>query len=249
MNLGLRTVLAALILSIATPAAAQQKSATIADFGADRLQGATILFMRPEIRVGERSTAGLFEPDRAMTDAARTNLTNALRQRKEELGLRFLEEEQVLASADEAALAQYRALFKAVAEAVIEFQFFPGNRLPTKKASKSLAYSLGPGLGALTASTGADYALFILTEDHYASAGRKVASILAAGLFGVAVPTGLHIGYAGLVDLRTGDVVWINADVQMGGDPREEAGADKRSRQLLEGLPARRPAAQAMATP
>ncbi len=184
-----------------------------------------------------------------MTDAARTNLTNALRQRKEELGLRFLEEEQVLASADEAALAQYRALFKAVAEAVIEFQFFPGNRLPTKKASKSLAYSLGPGLGALTASTGADYALFILTEDHYASAGRKVASILAAGLFGVAVPTGLHIGYAGLVDLRTGDVVWINADVQMGGDPREEAGADKRSRQLLEGLPARRPAAQAMATP
>lgn len=243
----MRVLLAGAVLALALmfPAAAQQKSASMAGFDTDRLRGATILFMRPDIKVGERSTAGLFEPDRAMTDDARRNLTASLRQRKQELGLNFLEEEAVLGGASEAELAQYRALFKAIAEAVVEFQFFPGNRLPTKRANKSLDYSVGPGLGALAADTGADFALFVLTEDHYASAGRKVASVLAAGLFGAYVPTGLHIGYAGLVDLRTGDLVWINADVQMGGDPREEAGADKRSRQLLEGLPAGQPVAAA----
>ena len=50
---------------------------------------------------------------------------------------------------------------------------------------------------------------------------------------------GVHTGYAGLVDLRTGELVWLNADRQMGGDVRDAEGADKRVRQLLEGFPGR----------
>ncbi|WP_448580432.1 hypothetical protein [Thermaurantiacus sp.] len=224
-------------LALAPPASAQQKSATKADWAMTAPGSATILFMRPEIRVGMRGTGGLFEPDREMTEAARRNLGAALAARKAELGLKFVEESEALAAADPQLLAQYHALFKSVAEAVFEYQFFPGNRLPTKKRSKGLDYSLGPEIARLTEGTGADYALFVMTEDQYATAGRKVASILAAGLWGVYVPTGEHIGYAGLVDLKTGDLVWINADIEMGGDPREPEGADKRSRQLLLDFP------------
>ncbi len=54
---------------------------------------------------------------------------------------------------------------------------------------------------------------------------------------GIAVKSGEHAGYAGLIDLKTGDVVWLNADGAMGGDVRTAEGADKRVGQLLEGLP------------
>ena len=91
--------------------------------------------------------------------------------------------------------------------------------------------------------TGADYAMFVFTNDAYGDAGRKAAQ--AAGMLGcligvcVMVPSGIHVGYAGLVDLSTGDVVWFNTDLAMGGDPREVDGAEKRVGQLMDGFPLR----------
>ena len=57
-------------------------------------------------------------------------------------------------------------------------------------------------------------------------------------LAGLGVRSGKHIGYAGLVDLKTGNVLWLNADGQMGGDVRNADGMEKRVRQLLEDFPA-----------
>lgn len=234
---------ATVFLLAATPATAQlgtTKTATIPGF--EPRPGATVIFMRPNIRVGEVSTGGLFEPDREWTEQARRNLGAALAAEKAAMGLRTVDEEEVLIGADPALIDQYRHLFRAVATAVMEYQFFPGNRLPTKKRDKGLAYSLGPGIARIAEGTGADYALFVTTEDHYASGGRKAAAIAVAVLFGAYVPTGTHQGYAGLVDLKTGDLVWINADLQMGGDPREPDGARKRAGQLLAGFPLAAPA-------
>ena len=53
------------------------------------------------------------------------------------------------------------------------------------------------------------------------------------------VKAGVHVGYAGLVNLETGNIVWFNTDLSMGGDPRELEGAEKRVRQLMEGFPER----------
>ncbi|MFD1033704.1 hypothetical protein ACFQ15_03470 [Sphingomonas hankookensis] len=66
---------------------------------------------------------------------------------------------------------------------------------------------------------------------------------------GIAVKSGEHAGYAGLVDLRTGELLWLNADNAMGGDVRMPEGAQKRVGQLLEGLPGSTPASAATATP
>ena len=95
---------------------------------------------------------------------------------------------------------------------------------------------MGPGLSGLHSLDGADYALFINTRDDYGSTGRKVLQLFAA-LGGVGITSGVHIGYAGLVDLKTGELVWLNADRQMGGDVRTAEGAVKRVAQLLEGFP------------
>jgi hypothetical protein len=65
---------------------------------------------------------------------------------------------------------------------------------------------------------------------------------LFGAMAGVSVTSGIHWGHAGLIDLRTGELVWLNADRQMGGDVRTEDGAVKRVQQLLEGFPGRAPA-------
>ncbi|GAA3254168.1 hypothetical protein GCM10020258_11720 [Sphingomonas yabuuchiae] len=75
------------------------------------------------------------------------------------------------------------------------------------------------------------------TEDHYGSTGRKLLQVFAAGVAGIGVSAGVHKGYAGLIDLKTGDLVWLNADLAMGGDVRTPEGAAKRVSQLLEGFP------------
>ena len=89
---------------------------------------------------------------------------------------------------------------------------------------------------------GGDYGLFLFTNDSYGSAGRKAAQMVGL-LFGAYIPSGVHVGYAGLVDLRSGALLWINADVAMGGDVRDAAGAAKRVAQLLEDFPQREGAA------
>lgn len=134
------------------------------------------------------------------------------------------------------AAADYRALFSVLAQSVITYQFFPGNRLPTKKRKGAFDWTLGPGVSEIAAGSGADYGLFLTNDDQYGSTGRKVMQVFAA-MGGVSVISGNHKGFAGLVDLRTGDLVWLNADLQMGGDVRTPEGAQKRVGELLKDFP------------
>lgn len=195
-----------------------------------------ILVFRPDVRVGEQTTGGLNEPRADWTLRARDNILVALRKAQAERGseLILVPEQQ----GERAALvADYTALFKAVADAAFTHKLFPGNRLPTKK--NRFDWTLGSGAAQLR-QLGGDYGLFLYTYDSYGSTGRKVAQALGLLLGGGLIPSGVHIGYAGLVDLTSGDLVWINADLQMGGDVRDPVGAEKRVAQLLEEFPLKR---------
>ena len=236
----IRVIAMALMLLIAVPAAAQEKTGTKPGF-ALKPGTARIVLMRPAIRVGSQSTGGMFEPNADWTAQARENITRALNSIQASLGNQIIAYDE--GATGEGALAtQYGNLFGAVSESVIEYQFFVGNRLETKKRKNSFEWSVGPGLASLSSLQGADYALFINTNDAYGSAGRKVLQIFAA-MGGVSVTSGVHVGHAGLVDLKTGELVWLNADRQMGGDVRTPEGAMKRVTQLLEGFPGKSGAA------
>ena len=118
--------------------------------------------------------------------------------------------------------------------------FFAGNRLPTKKRDNKqdiFDWSLGKSVAELPGAKDADYGLFIYNKDAYGSTGRKILQVVALLGPGIAVKSGEHIGYAGLVDLRTGDLLWLNADAAMGGDVRDADGSQKRVGQLLEDFP------------
>lgn len=235
-----RIIMVVWLLVGASSVSAQEKSGVKPGFKLTP-GSAHIVLIRPSIQVGAQSTAGMFEPNADWTAQARDALGAALRTAERRLGNDVTDYVEPV-GADAATLAEYQALFDTVAASVIEYQFFVGNRLPTKKRKDQFDWSLGPDVATLPGLAGADYALFVSTEDHFGSTGRKVLQIFAA-LARVPVTAGVHRGFAGMVDLRTGDLVWLNADWQMGGDVRDAAGAEKRVRQLLAGFPGKPAAA------
>ena len=210
------------------PEATAVKSGFVLPAGEER-----ILVFRPDISVGAQTTGGLNEPNAEWTRAARANLLAALARAPRMQGSRIVIAPE-LSDQNGAMLNDYTALFKAVANAAFNHKMFPGNRLPTKKSD--FDWTLGEGAAALK-PLGGDFGLFFFTYDSYGSTGRKVAQILGAVMGLGLMSSGVHVGYAGLVDLSTGDLVWLNADTSMGGDPRDPAGADKRMAQLLEDFP------------
>lgn len=236
----IRIVLVAWAAAMAVvPAAAQERTATRADFALPAHAGKTILVFRPTVSVGAQSTGGSFEPNGDWTAKARTHLEAALAARQQALGNRIVMAPESY-GADAQRVAEYANLFAAVSRAVIEYQFFVGNRLPTKKRDNKAGvfdWSLGEGVRDLPGAKDADYALFLYSKDAYGSTGRKLLQVVALLGPGVAVKSGEHAGYAGLVDLKTGDLVWLNADAAMGGDVRDPDGAQKRVGQLLEAFP------------
>lgn len=232
---------AALLLAfyITAPAVAQERTAVRQGFELPPNSGKKILVFRPKISVGGQSTGGMFEPNAEWTDRARKNLEAALIRRQANLGNTVIAAPE--AYGDQARLVgEYTNLFDAVSQAVVNYQFFKGNRLPTKKRDNKegvFDWSLGEGVRDLPGASGADYALFLYNKDAYGSTGRKILQVVALLGPGIAVKSGEHKGAAGLVDLKTGNVLWLNADFAMGGDVRDADGADKRVGQLLEEFP------------
>jgi len=226
-------VLAAAVM-LAAPAIAQEKTGIKPGFTL-KSGTARIVLMRPSIKVGAQSTGGMFEPNADWTAQARDNIGHALAAAQATLGNSVAPYDESMAG-DPAALNQYRNLFSSLAGSVIEYQFFRGNRLPSKGRKGEFDWSIGSEIASLPGLRDADYILFITTEDHYGSTGRKILQV-AALLGGVSVTSGVHKGYAGLIEVKTGQLVWLNADRQMGGDVRTPEGAVKRVAQLLEGFP------------
>lgn len=236
----MRIMFAAMAVMVAAaPVASQERTAVKQDFKLPPNSGKTILVFRPTVSVGAQSTGGMFEPNADWTDKARRNIDVALADRQGGLGNKVVTAPE---SYGEQAhrVEEYSALFAAVSQAVIQYQFFAGNRLPTKKRDNKAGvfdWSLGEGVRDLPGAKDADYALFIYNKDAYGSTGRKMLQMVALLGPGIGIKSGEHAGYAGLVDLRTGDLLWLNADAAMGGDVREAEGAQKRVGQLLEEFP------------
>lgn len=237
--LGLTAWAVALVMAIASPTHAQERSAVKQGFELEADSGKRILVFRPAVSVGSQSTGGMFEPNAEWTEQAKSNIQVALEELQARLGNEVIEAPEAFGD-DARAVEEHMALFAAVSQAVIEYQFFVGNRLPTKKQDNKadvFDWSLGDGVADLPGADIADYGLFIFNKDAYGSTGRKILQAVALLGPGIAVKSGEHVGYAGLVDLRTGDLLWLNADGAMGGDVREAEGSQKRVRQLLEEFP------------
>jgi hypothetical protein len=176
------------------------------------------------------SGGGVLEPRADWTAAADKHFHAALDKHQALQGSNMarLEEKDL----DE--LAEINALHGAVAQAIFVHHMMGIAKLPTKNGT--LDWSMGDSIRALRDKTGADYALFTWIRDSYASAERK-AAMVAMALFGIGMVGGSQVGYASLVDLNTGQVVWFNDLRRASGDLRESKDAVETVDALLKGFP------------
>lgn len=220
-----------LLISIALSLPAQADSRNLAPGFGNLPKGATILVMPPDVELFSISAGGVSEPKADWTEAANTHIHGALNQKSSSLGLLT----RKLSEQDADDLAEINTLHAAVARSIALHHMVGGNfALPTKDGK--LDWSLGDAVQPIRAKSGADYALFIWMRDSYASSERKVA-MFALALFGVGITGGMQTGYASLVDLRTGQVMWFNRLLRGTGDLRDAESANETVKTLLAQFP------------
>lgn len=198
-----------------------------------RTAGSKLVIAPADMELFSISAGGVTEPKADWTESAQKHFKVAIEARRPYLGAdtRLLDD----AFIDE--VAELNALQRAVAAAVFIHHSRSGLKLPTK--NERLDWSLGDAVRPLQLKTGADYALFTWIRDSYASDERKLA-IVALALMGSINFGGEQVGYASLVDLNTGRVVWFNDLRRMIGDLREQGAANETVEALLKGFPAMR---------
>jgi hypothetical protein len=206
---------------------------------------ARIILFRPDISVGEQNAGGLDLPNAEWTQKSRAAIISALHQ-EQKSRQNILIELPELSGDDAALMADYRSLFQVVTSAAITHKLFPGNKLPTK--SNSFDWSLGQGISQVPGVKDADFGLFFFSYDSFPSAASNK-SALVGSLFGQAADQASHISYAGLIDMRSGDLVWLSTDLKIIGDVRTASGATKRIAKLLKDFPLKRIATKATVKP
>lgn len=230
---GLASAPLAVRAQVVTAAAASPASASLnlAPGFTHRPAGSTLLVVPPDLELFSISAGGISEPRADWTSAAQRHFREALHAKRKGFGTRFKE----LTANELDEFAELSHLHGAVAQAVSLHHVVGGAwRLPTKPGG--LEWSLGDAVAPLREKTGADYALFFWIRDSYASAERK-AAMVAMALFGVGLTGGTQVGYASLVDLRDGRLVWFNALNRGYGDLREPSSAQESLDALLRAFP------------
>jgi hypothetical protein len=226
-----RTALVLAAALLATAAHAQESDPKhLAPGFHGRPAGSKLVIVPADMELFSISAGGVQEPKADWTEAAQRNFSAALAARRAQLGTNAVELQD--AQLDE--FAELNALQRAVAEAVFVHHTGLGMKLPTK--NERLDWSLGDAVKPLKEKTGADYALFTWIRDSYASNERK-AAMIAMALIGAISTGGEQTGYASLVDLNTGRIVWFNDLRRMTGDLRDEKAAMETVETLFKGFP------------
>jgi hypothetical protein len=185
----------------------------------------TIVVMPLDVQLSEVTAGGLPEPQAEWTEAALKHMRDALETEARTRKVKLTDFHADRGSAEDRQTSlDLVKLHRAVGGAVLVHQYLEGRALPSKEGK--FDWSLGPSVASISRSHEADYALFLFVRDSYASSGR-VAVIVIAALLGAGVPGGSQVGFASLVDLKTGDIVWFNRLARAHGDLRTpEAAAE-----------------------
>lgn len=193
--------------------------------------GEKLLLAPLDVELYSISAGGIVEPRADWSEAAAKHMQTAIGLQLGNLGATLQPLPEDLAAEYQEALFLHAAVARAIGT---HHEGGTAYALPTKGGK--LDWSFGDAFVGLGQRTGARYALFTWVRDSYASAERK-ATMIALALVGVGVGGGIQVGYASLVDLTTGRVVWFNRLASVRGDLRDAENAAESVTSLLEGIP------------
>lgn len=194
-----------------------------------------ILLMPMDISLSSVAAGGQEEPNAQWTEAAKGHAEKAI--------FRFLKDNDIDAVTyrrdgaltSDTETAQLIKLHGAVGSTIVEHHFGQSARLPNKE--DTFDWTLGELARHLARESAADYALFIHVRDSYADAGRVAVIVLSGVLFGAYVSGGQQVGFASLVDVETGRIVWFNRLLRGAGDLRQYEPAAETISLLLQDFP------------
>lgn len=191
----------------------------------------TIVVMPLDVELAELTAGGLPEPKAEWTDAALQHMRSALANEARQYKVKLVDYSRDSGTPEDRVTSlDLVKLHRAVGSSILVHQYIPGQDLPSKAGK--FDWSLGPEVAAIARSHSGDYALFLFVRDSYASAGR-VGVIVVAALVGIGVPGGTQIGFASLVDLKTGEIVWFNRLARGHGDLRTPDAAGETVKELV----------------
>ena len=197
----------------------------------------SVLFMPPDILLQELTAGSQLNTNAAWTKSGINNVTQSIKQTLGRRGValvNYANNDQLSESSIAERHQQIVKLHEAVGNTILLHKYNPQFALPTKE--DRFDWTLSDAAAVLRREYDADYALFVFIRDTFASGGR-VAFIVAAALLGVNVASGSQTGFASLVDLDSGDIVWFNFLASGTGDLRNPARARDAVERLLSGFP------------
>ena len=222
--------LAMLVLAAGLVAACSQPMKQIEALRRDR-PITKIVLMPLDVELSELATSGKLESRAEWTAAAKANMEPALQRERAARGLDMVSYDDSRHMGENDEVRELMRLHGVVGQQIMIGSVI---QLPTKAGV--FDWTLGSGVSALARSYDADYAVFIHVRDSYASAGR-VATIAVAALLGAHIPGGVQVGFASLVDLKTGEIVWFNRLQRATGDLRTAKPAAESVKALMNGFP------------
>jgi len=241
-SLALMGLLAVLSGCAATPNASLHES--IAGKAEQRMPR-KMLLLPADIRVHEISAGGVVEKVDDWTISASNHAMKSVREIAGSESLFEIKEVLALTDAEKQVLDQHLALYELVAGSA-DFSK-SGPFAPWRERAKNFDYTLGPGLRELAERSDLDAAVIVIGSDYISSSGRKATmalGILAAALTGVAVvPVGGQAFVSiGVVDLRTGNLLWFATSRGQSSDLRQEQQVRAALDKLFIGYPGATPA-------
>ena len=189
--------------------------------------GKRVVLIEPDVELSELTAGGITEARADWTTTGKNFIKTDIASTLQAKGIATTSADTITDPHE----VQLVKLYGAVGLSIMQNAIF---NLPTKK--NNFDWTLGPGVSALREHYQGDYALFVFVRDSYTTAGRALL-MLGAAMMGVGIQGGQQVGFASLVDLRTGRVVWFNQLVSTGGNLKEEKPAAATVKNLLDGMP------------
>jgi len=198
-----------------------------------------VVLMPLDVELRQLTAGGTEQPQAEWTDVAQRYIVAAFAAEAADRGLALVSYAPERGSeVDRERGRELIRLHRVVSESVLVHHYTRGMALPAKQGR--FDWSLGPGAAAIARSQDADYALFLVLRDSYATSGRYAviaARMLLLARLPLGVPAGAQVGYASLVDLSTGNIVWFNLLSRGSGNLRTAEAARETVRALLADLP------------
>jgi len=192
-----------------------------------------VVILPVDIHVNEISAGGLTEEVKEWSKAASSNIRDSLKKQLKQLNKFEAMELPELDPTQNKAVEQHIALYDQVAGSAY---LHTSSVQIWKHKIAHFDYTLGNGLDFLRQQTGADAAIFVIGNDYVSSSGRAAMTLFAAAM-GVGIASGRSFLTIGIVDLKTGDLLWFDHTLSQALNMREPADAATLVERILKNYP------------